>query len=34
MDNVFTQDLESAPLFVPDFGKEQPFGERAGKTRK
>lgn len=34
MDNVFIQDLESAPLFVPDFGKEQPFGERAGKTRK
>ena len=34
MDNVFTQDLESAPLYVPDFGKEQPFGEGEGEARK
>jgi putative pyruvate formate lyase activating enzyme len=33
MDNVFTQDLESAPLYVPDFGKEQPFGEGGEKAR-
>lgn len=26
-ENVFIQELESAPLFVPDFGKEEPFGE-------
>jgi len=24
-ENVFIQELESAPLFVPDFGKEEPF---------
>jgi hypothetical protein len=33
MENVFTQDLESAPLWVPDFGKEQPFGEGERKAR-
>lgn len=26
-ENVFIQELESAPLFVPDFGREKPFGE-------
>ncbi len=26
--NVFIQELESAPLFVPDFEKEQPFEEQ------
>ncbi len=34
MENVFTQDLESAPLYVPDFGKEQPFGEGGGEASK
>ncbi len=29
-ENVFVQELESAPLFVPDFGKERPFEESAG----
>ena len=24
-ENVFIQELESAPLFVPDFGREEPF---------
>jgi len=32
MDNVFTQDLESAPLYVPDFGKEKPFGDGEGEA--
>jgi putative pyruvate formate lyase activating enzyme len=26
--NVFIQKLESAPLFVPDFKKEEPFGDK------
>jgi putative pyruvate formate lyase activating enzyme len=26
--NVFIQKLESAPLFVPDFEKEEPFGDK------
>jgi putative pyruvate formate lyase activating enzyme len=29
-DNVFIQELESAPLFVPDFRKERPFEENTG----
>lgn len=29
-DNVFIQELESAPLFVPDFRKERPFDESSG----
>lgn len=24
--NIFGQDIESAPLFIPDFEKEEPFG--------
>jgi putative pyruvate formate lyase activating enzyme len=24
-ENVFIQELESAPLFVPDFNREEPF---------
>jgi putative pyruvate formate lyase activating enzyme len=28
--NAFVQELESAPLFVPDFEKERPFEERRG----
>jgi putative pyruvate formate lyase activating enzyme len=27
-DNVFIQELESAPLFVPDFEREEPFKEQ------
>lgn len=30
-ENVFVQDLESAPLFVPDFRLSEPFKQRKGK---
>jgi putative pyruvate formate lyase activating enzyme len=29
-ENVFIQELCSAPLFVPDFEKQEPFAQRAG----
>ena len=29
-ENVFVQELESAPLFVPDFNKDKPFVENFG----
>ncbi len=31
-DNVFIQELESAPLFVPDFGNEEPFEQPGGEA--
>ena len=30
-ENVFIQELESAPLFVPDFRREQPFNQNMGR---
>jgi len=37
-ENVFIQELESAPLYVPDFRKEEPFtgdgSERAAKSHR
>jgi hypothetical protein len=29
-ENVFVQELESAPLFVPDFSKDKPFVGNSG----
>jgi putative pyruvate formate lyase activating enzyme len=34
MENVFIQELESAPLLVPDFGREHPFGEWGGGAHR
>lgn len=33
-DNVFIQELDSAPLFVPDFDREEPFGEEENGERR
>ncbi len=32
-ENVFIQEIESAPLFVPDFENDEPFNENTGKAQ-
>jgi putative pyruvate formate lyase activating enzyme len=31
-ENVFVQELDSAPLFVPDFTQVEPFGQKTGSS--